>query len=67
MAVAARAPRADVAIGVDPDRKAPLFAHAWIEMDGIAVDPQDVAGAVIARLRGPESALRAGAHPGRPA
>jgi hypothetical protein len=65
MAVAARAPRADVAIGVDPDKKAPLFAHAWIEMDGIAIDPNDVAGAVIARLRGPESAPRAEAHSGR--
>lgn len=55
LAVAARTPRADVVIGVEPRENAPLFAHAWVEMDGVPLEPSDVAGAVIARLRGPLS------------
>jgi hypothetical protein len=58
LAVAARIPRADVVIGVAPRKDAPLFAHAWVEMDGMAVDPADVAGAIIARLHGPQSPTR---------
>lgn len=55
LAVAARAPTADVVIGVEPRGAAPLFAHAWVEMDGAPIDPTDVAGVIIARLRGPRS------------
>jgi hypothetical protein len=73
LAVAARAPAADVVIGVAPgdgtsdgtsaasprrgrnQGTSPLFAHAWLEMGGLPVDPSEVAGAAIARLRGPRS------------
>jgi hypothetical protein len=58
LAVAARTPTADVVIGVEPRKDAPLFAHAWVEMDGAPIDPSDVAGTVIARLRGPRSTKR---------
>jgi hypothetical protein len=51
-------PAADVAIGVAPRKDAPLFAHAWVEMNGVPIDPADVAGAVIARLHGPRSPNR---------
>jgi hypothetical protein len=54
LTVAARTPTADVVIGVAPTAS-PLFAHAWLEMSGRPVDPSDVAGAAIARLRGPRS------------
>jgi hypothetical protein len=59
LAIAARAPRADVVIGVTPAGHAPLLAHAWVEMDGAPIDPSEVSGAVIARLRGPRSTTRA--------
>jgi hypothetical protein len=55
LAVAARAPTADVVIAVEPKQDAPLFAHAWVEMDGAPIDPADVAGQMIARIRGPRS------------
>lgn len=55
LAVAARAPTADVAIGVAPAGRSPLLAHAWIEMGGVPIDPSDVAGAVIARIPGRQS------------
>jgi hypothetical protein len=55
LAVAARTPSADVVIGVEPRKMATLFAHAWVEIGGVPLDPTDVAGAVIARLRGPLS------------
>jgi len=58
LAVAARAPAADVVIGVAPRGHAPLMAHAWVEMDGAPLDPSDVSGTVIARLRGPRSTTR---------
>lgn len=51
-AIAARAPSADVVIGVAPRPNAPLLAHAWIEMDGNPVDPSEVMGKAIGRLRG---------------
>src|SRR5579863_8689248 len=50
LVVAARVPRGDVVIAVDPKRPGRLFAHAWVEMDGEPIDPSDVAGTVIARL-----------------
>jgi hypothetical protein len=56
VAVAARAPSADVVIGVSPRAGMPLHAHAWVEMNGAPIDPSDVSGEVIARLRGPRSA-----------
>jgi hypothetical protein len=55
LAVAARAPTAEVAIGVVPRNASPLFAHAWVEMDGAPIDPADTAGGVIARLSGPRA------------
>jgi len=55
LAVAARTPAADVVFAVEPRQAAPLFAHAWVEIDGIPIDASDVAGTVIARLRGPRS------------
>ncbi len=61
LAVAARTPTADVAIGVAPRKDAPLFAHAWVEMSGVPIDPADVAGSVIARLHGPRSTTRGAA------
>jgi len=56
LTLAARAPSADVVIGVSPRPGAPLHAHAWIEMNGAPIDPADVSGEEIARLRGPRSA-----------
>jgi|HubBroStandDraft_2_1064218.scaffolds.fasta_scaffold547641_2 hypothetical protein len=56
LALAARAPSADVVIGVSPRQDAPLHAHAWIEMNGAPLEPTDVAGEEIARLRGRGSA-----------
>jgi hypothetical protein len=59
MAIAARAPFADVVIGVRPEGGGDLFAHAWIEMDGEPLDPSHPAGREIARLarsRAPEVA-----------
>jgi hypothetical protein len=58
LAIAARAPTADVVIGVSPRGNAPLLAHAWIEMDGLPLDPSEVVGTAIARLGGPRSATR---------
>lgn len=56
LTIAALAPTANVVIGVTPRANAPLFAHAWVEVDGVPLDPADVAGSVIARLRGPGGA-----------
>jgi hypothetical protein len=50
LAVAARAPTAQIAIGVEPRHGSRLFAHAWIEMDGRPIDPSEPAGEVIAYL-----------------
>jgi Transglutaminase-like superfamily len=55
-------PSADVVIGVEPRKNAPLFAHAWVEMNGVPLDPADVAGTVIARLFGTESPGRGAAE-----
>ena len=51
LAVAARAPQAEIVIGVAPRRGEPLRAHAWLELSGEPLDPADVAGREIARLR----------------
>ncbi|MBV9947653.1 MAG: lasso peptide biosynthesis B2 protein [Myxococcales bacterium] len=50
LALAARTPEADVVIGVMPQIARPIFAHAWLELHGEAIDPSDVAGSEIARL-----------------
>ncbi len=50
LAIAARSPDARIVIGVEPRRSEPLFAHAWLEMDGHAVDPAEPRGEIIARL-----------------
>ena len=52
LAVAARAPQVDLVIGVTPRPNMPLFAHAWLELAGMPIDPSDVAGSEIARIRG---------------
>jgi hypothetical protein len=58
MTIAARAPSASVVIGVDPRVRAPLFAHAWVEMEGAPLDATEPAGSVIARLHGTGPAWR---------
>jgi hypothetical protein len=50
LAIAARAPRAAVVIGVDPSGEECVFAHAWLEIDGCPLEPADVAGRVIAKI-----------------
>jgi hypothetical protein len=63
LAVAARLPVAEVVIGVAPRQNAPLFAHAWVEIDGTPLDPAEVAGSVIVRLRNPRSRPKGAAAP----
>jgi hypothetical protein len=50
LAIAARAPEAQVAIGVSPGLGAGAFAHAWIELNGEPIDPVDPSGEVIVRI-----------------
>ena len=52
LAVAARAPDADVVIGLVPPSGQRLLAHVWLELGGEPIDWSDVAGDEIARLRG---------------
>jgi len=51
LAVAARAPAADVVIGIPPREDDRFVAHAWLELGGEPVDPAEVTGPEIARLR----------------
>jgi transglutaminase superfamily protein len=51
LAVAARAPNAELVIGVAPPAGRGLLAHAWLELSGEPIDPSDVAGDEIVRLR----------------
>lgn len=51
LAVAARAPHADLVIGVAPPARAGFFAHAWLELAGEPIDHAEVAGDEIARFR----------------
>lgn len=51
LAVAARAPDAEVVIGVTPQPGCRLFAHAWLELAGQPIDTSDVAGREIARIK----------------
>lgn len=53
LTMAARVPEADLVIGVLPRVGQRLFAHAWVELAGKPIDPSDVAGGEIARLRRP--------------
>ncbi|APR99539.1 lasso peptide biosynthesis B2 protein [Pajaroellobacter abortibovis] len=39
LTIAARTPKAEVIIGVNPP--GPTLAHAWVEIEGIAVTPTD--------------------------
>lgn len=50
MTIASRTPSASLVIGVQPRPGSPLFAHAWVEMDGKPLDATEPAGEVIARL-----------------
>ncbi len=50
LTIAARAPEAELVIGVAPRAGESLFAHAWLELGGQPIDPADVAGYEIARL-----------------
>jgi hypothetical protein len=55
LAVASRAPGAEVVIGVNPRQSAHLVAHAWIEVGGVTIGERQgpSAGAIteLARLR----------------
>ena len=53
LAVAARLPGASVVIGVNPRLSASLYAHAWVEANGMVLDASDQRSHVeeIARLR----------------
>ncbi len=53
LAIAARAPSSQVVIGVNLRATAALEAHAWLEIDGKPVDPDDPQGREIARLIAP--------------
>jgi Transglutaminase-like superfamily len=50
LAVTARAPGATVVIGVQHEQGRPLLAHAWIEVEGLPLNPTDPLGTEIARL-----------------
>jgi hypothetical protein len=50
LAVAARAPAAELVIAVTPRPNDRLLAHAWLELAGEPVAPSEVAGSEIARL-----------------
>ena len=58
LALAARAPEADLVIGVTSGAGLRMRAHAWLELSGEPIDPSDVAGRELARI--PSSRLRAG-------
>ncbi len=51
LTLAARAPHAELVIGVAPRAGQALFAHAWLELGGEPIDRAEVAGVEIARLR----------------
>ncbi len=53
LAIAARAPDVELVIGVAPRPGQQLFAHAWLELSGIPIDPEDARGSEIVRLRHP--------------
>lgn len=50
LALAARAPSADVVIGVELTGGTAFFAHAWLEVDRSALTSDDPRGTEIARL-----------------
>src|SRR5690242_16575142 len=50
LAIAACLPSAEVVIGVRPGVHAPVNAHAWIELGGSPLRPEDVVGTPIARF-----------------
>jgi hypothetical protein len=50
LAVAARAPEAELVIGVAPRTSDRLLAHAWLELSGELIDPSDGAGLEMEQL-----------------
>jgi Transglutaminase-like superfamily len=52
LAIAARAPHADLVIGCPPRTNGRFAAHAWLEIAGEPIDPAETKGVEIARLRG---------------
>ena len=50
LAVAARADQAELVIGISPRTIGRPFAHAWLELSGLPIDPSDAVGVEIARL-----------------
>ena len=51
LTLAARTPSAELVIAVAPRAGQRLFAHAWLEFEGIPLEPSEVAGSEIARIR----------------
>jgi hypothetical protein len=52
IAIAARAPDAELVIGVARPDGERFFAHAWLELEGESLDRSDVVVSEIARLGG---------------
>jgi hypothetical protein len=50
LALAARAPNAEVVLGVRPEANGGFMAHAWVELDGRPLRADDPAGGEIARF-----------------
>jgi hypothetical protein len=50
LALAARAPSAEVVLGVHPQANGGFMAHAWVEIDGQPLRGDDPAGREIARF-----------------
>ncbi len=46
LAIGARLPGSEIVIGVDPRASTRLRAHAWVELDGSAIDPTDALDSV---------------------
>jgi hypothetical protein len=51
LAMAARAPLAEVVVALTSRPGERLKAHAWLELSGEPIDPSEVEGRVIARIR----------------
>jgi Transglutaminase-like superfamily len=51
MTIAARLPGSYVVIGRRFEKDAPFLAHAWVEQDGVALEPVDEGTVEIARIR----------------
>jgi hypothetical protein len=51
MAIAARAPKAEMVIGVAPGFRERFVAHAWLEFDGAPLEAPEFVSHEIARIR----------------